>query len=187
MTRPPSPAMSIYPSFDLPPVKPPIPAPWNIHQQEHFLMEQFTEHLLEDPDSPMEDALPIEPEPITYYLPDSPEGHTHALSPEESPIKPWQRWLTEPNSPMSHNHLLSPTSPSSTSIYQCTSREGSYQSIIPTASLPLVSTSPQSQGNQTGSSEGSTDTSSSLQSPTEADTNNMALNWISIKTNYQKG
>jgi len=33
---------------------------------------QLTEHPLEDPDSPMEDPLPIEPEPVTHYLPDSP-------------------------------------------------------------------------------------------------------------------
>jgi len=51
-------------------------------------MEQLTEHLLEDPDSPMEDMLPIEPEPATHYLPDSPKGHMHTLSPEESPIEP---------------------------------------------------------------------------------------------------
>jgi len=150
-------------------------------------MEQLTEQPAEDPDSPMEDVLPIEPEPTTYYLPDSPGGHTHALSPEESPIEPWQRYLTQPNSPVSCKHLLSPTSPASIPIHQRTSREGSYQSITPTALLPLASTLPQSQGNQTGSSEGSADTSSSPQSPTEADINDIALNWVSIKTNYQKG
>jgi len=53
-----------------------------------------------------------------------------------------------------------------------------YQSIIPTASLPINSTLPQSQGNLSGSLEGSASTSSSLQSPTE---DNMALNWVSIK------
>jgi len=105
-------------------------------------MEQLTEHPLEDPDSPMEDAPPIEPEPATHYLPDSPEGHMHTLSPEESPIKPWQRWLTEPNSPVSCKHSLLPTSPSSTPIRQHTSREGSYQSIMPAASSPIASTSP---------------------------------------------
>jgi len=150
-------------------------------------MEQLTEHLAEDPDSPIEDVPPIEPEPTTYYLPDSPEGHMHALSPEESPIKPWQRWLTEPNSPMSCKHSLLPTSPSSIPICQHTSREGSYQSITPTALSPLASTLPQSQGNQMGSSEGSANTSLSLQSPAEADTNDIALNWVSIKINYNKG
>jgi len=74
-------------------------------------MEQLTEHLLEDPDSPMEDTLPIEPEPVTYYLPDSPGGQMHTLSPEESPIEPWQRWLTEPNSSVSHKHSLLPYCP----------------------------------------------------------------------------
>jgi len=137
-------------------------------------MEQFTEpalveHPQEDPDSPMEDVPPIEPEPTTYYLPDSPEGNMHALSPEESPVEPWRAYLTKPNSPVSCKHLLSPTSPSSTPICQRTSREGSYQSITPTASSPLVGTSPQSQGNQMGSSEGSADTSLSPQSPTEPD------------------
>jgi len=44
------------------------------------------ENPLEDPDSPMEDAPPLEPEPVTHYEPDTPEGHTHTLSPEESPI-----------------------------------------------------------------------------------------------------
>jgi len=150
-------------------------------------MEQLTEHPLEDLDSPMEDVPPIEPEPTTYYLPDSPEGHMHTLSLEESPIEPWQRWLTKPNSPVSCKHSLLPTSPSSTPICQCTSREGSYKSITPATLLPIASTLPQNPDNQTGSSEGSTDTSSSPQSPAEANANNMALNWVSIKTNYQKG
>ena len=150
-------------------------------------MEQLTEQPAEDPDSPMEDAPPIELKPTTYYLPDSPGGHIYTLSPEESPIEPWQRYLTQPNSPVSCKHLLSPTSPASAHICQCTSREGSYQSITPTASSPLASTLPQSQGNQTGSSEGSADTSSSLQSPAEANTDDIALNWVSIKTDYRKG
>ena len=162
MTWLPSPVMSIFLSFDLLPVKPLIPVPWNIHQWEYFSMEQLTEHLLEDPDSPMEDMLPIEPEPATYCLPDSPEDQTHTLFPEEPPIKPWQRLLMEPNSPVSHKHSLSPTSPSSIPIHQCTSREGSYQSITPAGLLPIASTLPQNQGNPLGSSEGSTDTTLSL-------------------------
>jgi len=102
------------------------------------------ENPLEDPDSPMEDALPLEPEPITYYEPDVPRGQMHTLSLEESPIEPWQAYLTQPSSPVSHKHSLSPTSPSSAPIHQHTSREGSYQSITPTASLPTASTLPQS-------------------------------------------
>jgi len=84
-------------------------------------MEQLIEHPLEDPDSPMEDALPLEPEPVTYYLPDSPKGQMHTLSPEESPIEPWQRWLTQPDSPVSCKHFLLPTSPSSAPIQPYTS------------------------------------------------------------------
>jgi len=84
-------------------------------------MEQFTEPPLvespqEDLDSPMEDAPPIEPEPVTYYEPDAPGGNMHTLSPEESPVAPWQEYLTEPNSPVSRKHSLSPTSPSSVPI-----------------------------------------------------------------------
>jgi len=147
-------------------------------------MEQVTEQPAEDPDSPMEDTPPIETEP-TQYL--NSEGSTHILSPEESPIAPWREYHTQPDSPVSRKHSLSPTSPSSTPICQRTSREGSYQSITPTASSPLVSTSPQSQGNQTGSSEGSADTSSSTQSSADDAASNMALNWVSINTDYCKG
>jgi len=74
------------------------------------------ENPLEDPDSPMEDAPPLEPEPVTHYEPDTPEGHMKTLSPQESPIEPWQRWLSCSNSPVSCNHSLSPTSPSSAPI-----------------------------------------------------------------------
>ena len=74
------------------------------------------ENPLEDPDSPMEDALPLEPEPVTHYEPDTPEGHMKTLSPEESPIVPWEECLTQPSSPVSHKHSLSPTSPSSAPI-----------------------------------------------------------------------
>ena len=59
-------------------------------------MEQFVKHImqnpvlspLDNPDSPMSNMPPLEPEPTTYYLPDSPEGKMHTLSPEESPIEP---------------------------------------------------------------------------------------------------
>jgi len=91
------------------------------------------ENPLEDPDSPMEDMLPLEPGPVTHYKPDVPRGQTHTLSLEESPIEPWEACLTRPSSPVSHKHSLSPTSPSSAPIQQCTSREGSYQSITPSA------------------------------------------------------
>ena len=74
------------------------------------------ENPLEDPDSPMEDAPPLEPEPVTHYEPDVPRGQTHTLSTEESPIEPWQAYLTQPSSPVSHKHSLSPTSPSSAPI-----------------------------------------------------------------------
>jgi len=51
------------------PVKPLAPIPWNIHRQEYPSMEMYQEPLvvnpLEDPDSPMEDAPPLEPEPVT--------------------------------------------------------------------------------------------------------------------------
>jgi len=186
MTQPSSPVMSIYPSFDLPPVPPPIPIPWSTYCQEHSSMEYFTEppsveHPQEDLDSPMKDK------PTVHYLLDSPEGNTHALSPKESPVKPWREYLTQPNSPVSRKHFLSPTSPFSVPIHQCTSREGSYQSIMPTALSPLVGTSPQSQGNQTGSSEGSADTSSSTQSSADDTDNDLALNWVSIRADYHKG
>jgi len=135
----------------------------------------------------MEDALPLEPEPVTHYEPDTPEGHTKTLSPQESPIEPWQRWLSHSNSPVSCKHSLSPTSPSSAPIQQHTSQEGSYQSITPSASSPIASTSPQSQGYQLTSSEESADNPSAMQSSADNADSNMALNWVSIKTNYHKG
>jgi len=170
--------MSIYPSFDLPPVEPIIPVPWNIHRQEYSSLEQLTEHPLEDPDSPMEDAPPIEPEPATHYLPDSPEGHMHTLSLGESPIEPWKAYLTQPSSPVSRKHSISPTSPSSAPICQRTSREGSYQSIMPAALLPIASTSPQSQGHQSTSSEESTDNPSSTHSPATGDNDDMFVSCL---------
>jgi len=74
------------------------------------------ENPLEDPDSPMEDTPPLEPEPVTHYEPNVPGGQTHTLSLEESPITPWEAYLTQPSSPVSHKHSLSPTSPSSVLI-----------------------------------------------------------------------
>ena len=74
------------------------------------------ENPLEDPDSPMEDTPPLEPEPVTHYEPDIPGGHMKTLSPKESPIKAWEEYLTQPSSPVSCKHSLSPTSPSSAPI-----------------------------------------------------------------------
>jgi len=141
------------------------------------------ENLLDDPDSPMEDVPPL----VTHYEPDVPGGQTHTLSLEESPIEPWQAYLTQPSSPVSRKHSLSPTSPSSVPIHQHTSREGSYQSITPAALLPIASTSPQSQSNQSTSSEESTDNPSAMQSSTEDMDSDMALNWVTIKSNFHKG
>jgi len=120
--------------LDQPPVEPLIPVPWNIHRREYSSMEMYqeptpVENPLEDPDSPMEDMPPLEPQPVTHYEPDVPGGQMHTLSPEESPIEPWEAYLTCPSSPVSRKHSLSPTSPSSAPIRQRTSREGSYQSI----------------------------------------------------------
>jgi len=145
------------------------------------------ENPLEDPDSPMEDAPPLKPEPVTHYEPDVPGGQTHTLFPEESPIEPWQAYLTQPSSPVSRKHSLSPTSPSSAPIRQCTSREGSYQSITSPASSPIASTLPQSQGHQSTLSEESADNLSSMQSSAEDVDSDMALNWVTIKSNYHKG
>jgi len=175
-----------------PPVEPLVPIPWNIHHKKYFSMEMYqepppVENPLEDPDSPMEDAPPLEPEPVTHYEPDVPGGQMHTLSPEESPIEPWQAYLTQPSSPISHKHSLSPTSPSSAPIRQCTSREGSYQSITPAALSPTASTSPQSQGHQSTSSEESADNPSSTHSSAEDVDSDMALNWVTIKSDYHKG
>jgi len=187
------------------------------------------ENPLEDPDSPMEDTPPLEPEPFIPHEPNVPGGNTHTLSPEESPVIPRQEYLAQdspikeipplpleptqylntkdgtvhlankqpplrvwteyhdsPPSPVSHKHSLSPTSLSSASRRQHTSREGSYHSITPTTLSPIVSTSPQNQGNQTGSSEGSADTSSPTQSSADDTDNDMTLNWVSINMDYRK-
>ena len=177
--------------LDQPPVLPLVPVPWNIHRRDYSLMEMDqepspVENPLEDPDSPMEDAPPLELEPVTYYEPDVPEGHTKTLSPGESPAAPWEEYLTQPNSPVSRKHSLSPTSPSSAPIRQRTSREGSYQSITPSTSLPIAGTSPQSQGYQSTSPGGSADDPSSTQSSADDVDNDMALNWVTINTDYLK-
>jgi len=145
---PPLPPSKPLSPLDQPPVEPLIPVPWNIHHWEYSSMEMYqepppVENPLEDPDSPMEDAPPLEPEPFIPYEPDVPGGNMHALSPEESPVIPWQEYLA-PDSPVSRKHSLSPTSSSSAPIHQRTSREGSYQSITPSASSPIAGTSPQS-------------------------------------------
>jgi len=178
--------------LDQPPVKPLVPIPWNIHCWEYSSMETYqkpppVENPLEDPDSPMEDALPLEPEPVTHYEPDVPGGQTHTLFPEETPIEPWEAYLTQPSSPVSCKHSLSPTSPSSAPIHQRTSREGSYQSITPAALSPIASTLPQSQGYQSTSSGGSADHPSSTQSSTDDMDSDMALNWVTINADYLKG
>jgi len=178
--------------LDQPPVLPLVPVPWNIHRREYSSMEMYqepplVENPLEDPDSPMEDAPPLKLEPVTHYEPDTPEGHTKTLSPKESPIAAWEEYLTQPNSPVSCKHSLSPTSPSSAPICQHTSREGSYQSITPSASSPIAGTSPQSQGYQSTSPEGSADNPSSMQSSADNMDSDMALNWVTINTDYLKG
>jgi len=193
----PSPLLPSKPSklpspLDQPPVEPLVPVPWNIHHQEYSSMETYqepppVENPLEDPDSPMEDVPPLEPEPVTRYEPDVPGGQTHTLSLEESPIKPWEAYLTQPSIPVSHKHSLSPTSPSSAPIRQCTSYEGGYQSITPSASSPIAGTSPQSQGYPSTSSRGSSDNPSAMQSSADNADSNMALNWVSINTDYLKG
>jgi len=145
------------------------------------------ENPLEDPDSPMEDVPPLEPEPVTHYKPNIPGGHMKTLSSQESPITPWEEYLTQPSSPVSCKHSLSPTSPSSVPIRQRTSHEGSYQSITPSALSPIASTSPQSPGHQSTSSEGSADNPSSTHSSADDMDSNMALNWVTINTDYLKG
>jgi len=176
--------------LDQPPVKPLVPVPWNIHRREYSSMEMYqeptpVENPLEDPDSPMEDVPPLEPEPFSPYEPDVPGGNMHALSPEEFPVIPWEEYLA-PDSPVSRKHSLSPTSPSSAPICQRTSREGSYQSITPSASSPIAGTSPQSQGYQSTSPEGSADNPSSTQSSADDADSDMALNWVTINTDYLK-
>ena len=81
-----------------PPVEPLVPIPWNIYCHQYSSMEEFVKHVMQnlvswpmdDLDSPMLDALPLEPEPVIPYLPDSLEGYTHTLSPDKSPTEPWE-------------------------------------------------------------------------------------------------
>ena len=142
---------------------------------------------LDDQDSPMLEAPPLEPEPVTPYLPDSPEGHTHTLLPDESPTEPWQQWLDCPDSPISCKHSLSPSSPSSTPIRQHTSQEGRYHSIMPQISSPAASTLPLSEGHQSASSLESSDLTPSMQTPTPGNDNELSLNWVILAHAYQKG
>jgi len=179
--------MSIYPSFDLPPALPPIDIPWSTHRREHSSKEQFTEpplveQLEEDLDSPMKDAPAVVGHyPLEY-------GLTIPLSPTESPIRPWQEYHNDPSSPVSCKHTLSPnSSPTSAPIRQRTSHEGSYQSITPSALSPIAGTSDQNQSHQSTSSEGSTDNPSATQSSANNADSNMALNWVTINTDYLKG
>ena len=158
-------------------------------------MEEFVKHMIQNPvsqpvddlDSPMSDTPLLEPDPVTPYLLDSPEGHMHTLSPDKSPTEPWQRWLDRPESPISYKHSLSPSSPSSAPIRQRTSQEGSYHSIMPQMSSPTASTEALSKGNQLASSLGSSDSTPSTQTPTPADDNKLSLNWVTLAHAYQKG
>ena len=178
-----------------PPVEPLVPIPWNIHRRQYSSMEEFIEHVMQNPvswpvddlDSPMSDTPPLEPDPVTPYQPDSPEGHMHTLSPDESPTEPWQQWLDRPDSPVSRKHSLSPSSPSSAPIRQRTSREGSYHSITPQMSSPAASIEASSEGNQSASSSGSSDSTPSTQTPTAVDNNELSLDWVTLPHAYQKG
>ena len=178
-----------------PPVEPLIPIPWNIHRRQYSSMEEFVEHVMQNPvsqpvddlDSPMSDAPPLEPDPVTPYLPDSPEGHPHTLSPDESLTEPWQQWLDRPDSPISRKHSLSPSSPSSAPIRQRTSQEGSYHSITPQMSSPVASTEASSEGNQSALSLEPSDSTPSTQTPAAVDNNELLLNWVTLPHAYRKG
>ena len=178
-----------------PPVEPLIPIPWNIHCCQYSSMKEFVEHVMQNPvsqpvddlDSPMSDVPLLEPDPVTPYLLDSPEGHTHILSSDESPTEPWQRWLDSPDSPISHKHSLSPSSPSSAPIRQRTSWEGSYHSITPQMSSPAASIEASSEGNQSASSLGSLDSTPSTQTPAAVDNNEPSLDWVTLPHAYRKG
>ena len=178
-----------------PPVEPLVPIPWNIYCHQYLSMEEFVEHMMQNPvswpvddlDSPMSDVPPLEPDPVMPYLPDSPEGHMYTLSPDESPTEPWQRWLDCPDSPVSRKHSLSPSSPSSAPIRQHTSWEGSYHSITPQTSSTTASTEALSEGNQLASSLESSDSTPSTQTPAPVDDNELSLNWVTLAYAYQKG
>jgi len=170
--------------LDQPPVEPLVPIPWNIHRREYSSMEEYQEPT--PVENPLEDS-PIEDAPTVYYLPDIPEGPIHTLHPERSPAVPWKEHYKDPSLPLFCKRSVSPTSPSSAPIRQRTSREGSYQSITPSASSPIAGTSPQSQGYQSTSPGGSADNPSSTQSSADNTDSNMALNWVTINTDYLKG
>ena len=182
MTRPPSPAMSIYPSLNLPP----IPENPLVHQQEYSSMDRYTEPPIAIPEQPLEDS-PIEDAPTVYYLPDIPEGPIHTLHPERAPAAPWKEHYEDPSHPLFRKRSVSPTSPSSAPIRQRTSREGSYHSITPTTLSPIDGISLQNQGNQSTSLGGSADNPSSTQSSADDADSDMALNWVTINTDYLKG
>ena len=178
-----------------PPVEPLVPIPWNIHRRQYSSMEEFIEHVMQNPvsqpvddlDSPMLDVPLLEPDPVMPYLPDSPEGHMHTLSPDKSPTEPWQQWLDRPDSPVSCKHSLSPSSPLSAPIRQCTSREGSYHSITPQMSSPAASTEALSEGNQSASPLESSDSTPSTQTPAPVDDNELSLNWVTWLMPTRKG
>ena len=178
-----------------PPVEPLVPIPWNIHRRQYSSIEEFIEHVMQNPvsqlvddlDSPISDAPPIEPDPVTPHLLDSPEGHTHTLSHDKSPTEPWQQWLDRPDSPVSRKHTMSLSSPSSAPIRQCTSWEGSYHSIMPQTSSPAASIEASSEDNQSASSLGSSDSTPSTQTPTAVDNNELSLNWVTLPHAYRKG
>ena len=178
-----------------PPVKPLVPIPWNIYRCQYSSMEEFVKHMMQNPvswpmddlDSPMSDAPSLEPDPVTPYLPDSPEGHMHTLSPDESPTEPWQQRLDHPDSPVSRKHSLSLSSPLSAPIRQRTSWEGSYHSITPQTSSPAASIEASSEGNQLALSSESLDSTPSTQIPTPVDDNELSLNWVILAHAYRKG
>ena len=137
--------------------------------------------------SPMSDAPLLEPDPVMPYLPDSPGGHMHTLSPDESPTEPWQRWLARPDGPISCKHSLSPSSPSSAPIRQCISQEGSYHSIMPQMSSPAASTKALSEGHQLALTLESLDSTPATETPTPVDDNELSLNWVRLAHTYWKG
>jgi len=184
MTRLPPPAMSIYPPFDLLPIIPDIPlVPEDIHHQEHSLVEHVTEPPKEQPleDSPIEDA------PTVYYLPDVPGGNVHTLHPERTAAPAWKEYHDDSPSPEPLKCSVSPTSPSSAPIRQCITKRGDYHSISPTTSSPIAGTSEQSQEHQSTSSEGSANNPSFTQNSADDADSDMALNWVTINTDYLKG
>ena len=151
---------------------------------ESYQEPPLVENPLEDQDSPIEDMLHIKLEP-TQYL--NTKDGTVTVPSGESPIRTWREYHDDPPSPVSHKHSLLPTSPVSASRRQRTSREGSYHSITPTTSSPIAGTSSQSQNYQSTSSGGSADKPSPTQSSADDADSDMALNWVTINTDYLKG